>query len=249
MAIVRWDPFRDFGFASPSSTWMPPVDIFQNGDHELVLKAELPDMTREDIDINIENFVLTIKGEKKSDRGEGRAVPSHRAALRRVQPVVLAAADRRHQPRVGRVQERRAHRPAAASRRSQAAADQGGRGGLRGRAGGEVGRAGRVTCRDLPGPPVHVLTSIPDMDEPTRSNRLPTRPKCRPSRCPQSRAGFFSSTSPRSGPSSCAAAPSPVSATKSVPHKAERVAMEEVKRGLVYYDVPAAETRPTRLKL
>ena len=64
MTIVRWDPFRDFGFTAPS-TWMPPVDIFQTGDHELVLKAELPDMARQDIDINIENFVLTIKGEKK----------------------------------------------------------------------------------------------------------------------------------------------------------------------------------------
>jgi HSP20 family protein len=65
MTIVRWDPFRDFGFTAPNNTWMPPVDIFQTGEHELVLKAELPDMTREDIDINIENFVLTIKGEKK----------------------------------------------------------------------------------------------------------------------------------------------------------------------------------------
>ncbi len=65
MTIVRWDPFRDFGFSAPASTWMPPVDIFQTGDHELVLKAELPEMAREDIDINIENFVLTIKGEKK----------------------------------------------------------------------------------------------------------------------------------------------------------------------------------------
>ena len=65
MAIVRWDPFRDFGFTAPSTTWMPPVDIYQTGDHELVLKAELPDMTREDIDINIENFVLTLTGEKK----------------------------------------------------------------------------------------------------------------------------------------------------------------------------------------
>ena len=64
MTIVRWDPFRDFGFAT-ASAWMPPVDIFQSGDHEVVLKAELPDMSREDIDINIENFVLTIKGEKK----------------------------------------------------------------------------------------------------------------------------------------------------------------------------------------
>ena len=64
MTIVRWDPFRDFGFAA-SNAWMPPVDIYQNGDHELVLKAELPDMSRDDIDINIDNFVLTIKGEKK----------------------------------------------------------------------------------------------------------------------------------------------------------------------------------------
>ena len=65
MTIVRWDPFRDFGFTAPS-TWMPPVDIFQTGDHELVLKAELPDMTRDEIDITVENFVLTIKGEKKA---------------------------------------------------------------------------------------------------------------------------------------------------------------------------------------
>jgi HSP20 family protein len=65
MTIVRWDPFRDFGFSTGTPTWVPPVDIFQTGDHELVLKAELPDMTREDIDITVENFVLTIKGEKK----------------------------------------------------------------------------------------------------------------------------------------------------------------------------------------
>jgi HSP20 family protein len=65
MTIVRWDPFRDFGFAT-ADTWVPPVDIYQTGDQELVLKAELPDLAREDIDITVENFVLTIKGEKKS---------------------------------------------------------------------------------------------------------------------------------------------------------------------------------------
>jgi HSP20 family protein len=64
MTIVRWDPFRDFGFAT-SNAWMPAVDIYQTGDHEVVLKAELPDMEREHIDVNIENFVLTIKGEKR----------------------------------------------------------------------------------------------------------------------------------------------------------------------------------------
>ena len=68
MTIVRWDPFRQFGLTAPSA-WVPPVDIYQTGDHELVLKAELPDMTREDIDINIENFVLTIRGEKKLAEG------------------------------------------------------------------------------------------------------------------------------------------------------------------------------------
>ena len=64
MTIVRWDPLRDFGFTTGNS-WVPPVDIYQTGEHELVLKAELPDMTREDIDVTVENFVLTLKGEKK----------------------------------------------------------------------------------------------------------------------------------------------------------------------------------------
>jgi len=64
MTVVRWDPFRDFGFTG-GTTWVPPVDIYQTGEHELVLKAELPEMTREDIDVTVENFVLTVKGEKK----------------------------------------------------------------------------------------------------------------------------------------------------------------------------------------
>jgi HSP20 family protein len=85
MAIVRWsDPFREFAQLQDrlsralndtygrsdddlltSGAWMPPVDIYQNGDHEVVLKAELPGMTREDIDITVDNGTLTLKGEKK----------------------------------------------------------------------------------------------------------------------------------------------------------------------------------------
>src|SRR5262245_33084644 len=65
MTIVRWDPFRDFGFTAPH-TWTPAVDVYRTGEQELVLKAELPDMAREDIDVTVENFVLTIKGEKKA---------------------------------------------------------------------------------------------------------------------------------------------------------------------------------------
>ena len=63
MAIVRWDPFREFGGA-----WMPPVDIYSTGEHELVIKAEIPGMNRDDLDITVENFTLTIRGEKKAEQ-------------------------------------------------------------------------------------------------------------------------------------------------------------------------------------
>jgi HSP20 family protein len=64
MTLVRWDPFRELSQLTVGS-WTPPVDVYQNGDHEIVLKAELPDMTREGIDITVEDDTLTIKGEKK----------------------------------------------------------------------------------------------------------------------------------------------------------------------------------------
>ncbi|HEY2905449.1 MAG TPA: Hsp20/alpha crystallin family protein, partial [Vicinamibacterales bacterium] len=48
-----------------ANTWVPAVDIYQASDQELVLKAELPEMSREDIDITVENGTLTLKGEKK----------------------------------------------------------------------------------------------------------------------------------------------------------------------------------------
>ena len=64
MTLVRWYG-RDDDRLLTAGTWVPPVDIYQNGDHEVVLKAELPDLTREDIDITVDNGTLTIKGEKK----------------------------------------------------------------------------------------------------------------------------------------------------------------------------------------
>ena len=86
MNIVRFDPFRDvaliqdrlnrvFGDLSrrfdddvtARGAWVPPVDIFENDQHELVLKAELPDLKREDIDIRVENNALTLSGQKKAE--------------------------------------------------------------------------------------------------------------------------------------------------------------------------------------
>jgi HSP20 family protein len=83
MTLVRWDPFREFAQFG-TGAWVPPVDIYQNGDHELVLKAELPDMTREDIDVTVDNRTLTIKGEKKlsSEAAEVRAEQFHRIERR-----------------------------------------------------------------------------------------------------------------------------------------------------------------------
>ena len=85
MTLTPWNPIRDlvqlqdrinhvfndaYGRTTEeglmnSGTWIPPVDIYQNGEHELVLKAELPDMKREDIAITVDNNTLMIKGEKK----------------------------------------------------------------------------------------------------------------------------------------------------------------------------------------
>jgi len=50
-----------------SRGWVPPVDIYEGGDHELVIKAELPDMKREDITVTFENNVLTLQGERKAE--------------------------------------------------------------------------------------------------------------------------------------------------------------------------------------
>ena len=47
---------------------MPPVDIYSTGEHELVFKAEIPGMNRDDLDITVENFTLTIRGEKKAEQ-------------------------------------------------------------------------------------------------------------------------------------------------------------------------------------
>jgi HSP20 family protein len=86
MAIVRFDPFRDlasmqdrinriFGEAYLRNDddvlnrgdWRPPVDIYENEKHEIVLRAELPGLKKEDLDIRVENNTLTLRGERKRD--------------------------------------------------------------------------------------------------------------------------------------------------------------------------------------
>lgn len=86
MNIVRFDPFREMRslqdevnrlFASSFSrnsddeivrgAWNPSVDIFENKD-QIVLEAELPGIKADDVNISIENNVLTIHGERKFEK-------------------------------------------------------------------------------------------------------------------------------------------------------------------------------------
>lgn len=84
MTLVRFDPYRDiasfqdrvnrmFGdmtrYGTDDATlgaWAPAVDIFEKED-TLVLRAELPGMKEKDIDIHVENGVLTLRGERKRE--------------------------------------------------------------------------------------------------------------------------------------------------------------------------------------
>src|SRR6185369_9988476 len=47
--------------------WTPAVDIFEAENHDLVVKAELPAMKKEDIKVTVEQNVLTLEGERKFD--------------------------------------------------------------------------------------------------------------------------------------------------------------------------------------
>jgi len=87
MAIVRFDPFRElttmhdrinriFGEMYTRrgdddilsrGDWIPPVDIFENDKHEIVIQAEMPGLKKEDIDLRVENNTLTLRGERKRE--------------------------------------------------------------------------------------------------------------------------------------------------------------------------------------
>ena len=83
MALVRWDPIRELASMEVdrlntmfsnlygeglARNWVPAVDIYETEQHEVVIKAELPDVKREDISVTFENNVLTLKGERKLEQ-------------------------------------------------------------------------------------------------------------------------------------------------------------------------------------
>jgi HSP20 family protein len=86
MSITRWDPFQNLAtlqdqvnrlFETPFAghrtensnltAWAPAVDIYET-ENELVIKADLPDINEKDLDVQVENNMLTIRGERKFEK-------------------------------------------------------------------------------------------------------------------------------------------------------------------------------------
>ena len=92
MTLVRWDPFRELvslqdrmnrlfqdTWTNPgarsgdeslvSGAFVPAVDVYED-DHAITLKMEVPGIDQKDIDIRLENSVLTVHGERKFEKEE-----------------------------------------------------------------------------------------------------------------------------------------------------------------------------------
>jgi HSP20 family protein len=88
VTIVRWEPFRELSslqtemnrlfnaaFDAPGGgnggarRWIPPMDLAETDDH-FVLRADLPGMTESDVNIELEDNVLTVSGERKAEHEE-----------------------------------------------------------------------------------------------------------------------------------------------------------------------------------
>jgi HSP20 family protein len=91
MRVIRWEPFRDVddvfnrffadalrrfptqsgagGEAQAPREWAPLADVSENG-AEYVIKAELPEVRKEDVSITVQDGVLTLSGERKQEKRE-----------------------------------------------------------------------------------------------------------------------------------------------------------------------------------
>lgn len=65
MNLVKWGPFHDTFFTD----WAPAVDV-QETDAEFTLKADLPEVKKEDVKVAMEDGILTVEGERKQEKEE-----------------------------------------------------------------------------------------------------------------------------------------------------------------------------------
>ena len=88
MVITRWDPFRelaslqnrvnglfqDYGRSNQeelttSGSFIPAVDVYED-EHKVTLKLEVPGVNEQDLDVQVENNTLTVRGERKFEKEE-----------------------------------------------------------------------------------------------------------------------------------------------------------------------------------
>jgi len=87
MTLVKWEPLRDLeglfdryskGMDWPygagqgltaTGDWTPRVDISET-DKEFIIKAEIPDVNKDDVKVDVDNGILTIQGERKQEKEE-----------------------------------------------------------------------------------------------------------------------------------------------------------------------------------
>jgi HSP20 family protein len=84
MNIVRWEPLREFNElfrryapvhsrsianTGEEANWTPPANISETK-NEYLIKAELPEMKKDDVNITLQNGVITIAGERKYVKGD-----------------------------------------------------------------------------------------------------------------------------------------------------------------------------------
>jgi HSP20 family protein len=92
MALIRWDPAREITslqsemnrlfntfFDAPTGAgnggtlrrWVPAMDLVETDEH-FVLRADLPGLTQEDVNVELEDNVLTVSGERKAEQEDRR---------------------------------------------------------------------------------------------------------------------------------------------------------------------------------
>ena len=84
--LIPWNPFNELnnvrrqmstlhngnsaaGDAHTVELWTPVVDVFED-DHSYIFKAELPEVKKEDVNVQIENGILSITGERKAGKDQ-----------------------------------------------------------------------------------------------------------------------------------------------------------------------------------
>jgi HSP20 family protein len=95
MNLIRWNPFRDMSLLqqqmnrmfdntllgwpaeNETNTWFPAADLYET-EHDLVLRADLPGVDPKQVDLRVENNVLTIRGERPFEGNKAKEENFHR---------------------------------------------------------------------------------------------------------------------------------------------------------------------------